>query len=290
MNLDQDALWTNLSHELELLLAEEPARLVPLMIHLNELLNPENSAQATARTINFMCYELIARCEPYAPEERLCILNDYFFGEKGFRLLPLKGCEPSELDLLISVCVDKRAGSAHVLSALYTHFANHLDLPIYTVHVPEACLVKWAKPEGCEFIDLMRGGARLSQEEILPYLQTGTACKESDRSLEIIPGLRILRRYLKELCDFYEGKSNLHREKLVRDVWLKMEPNECHLLGRRAVLNHRLGYTADALADFKRYFSFVERSQATSEVQSAYREIESIARLMQDPHGGSLVH
>ena len=56
---------------------------------------------------------------------------------------------------------------------------------------------------------------------------------------------------------------------------LHMDDTNTFVLGQRALLRQKLGFTREALADLKRYFSFVERMHAPVELQQCWMELES---------------
>jgi hypothetical protein len=62
---------------------------------------------------------------------------------------------------------------------------------------------------------------------------------------------------------------------VVYNLVLQMDDTNTAVLGQRALLRQRLGFTREALSDLKRYFSFVEKVHAPPELQQCWLEIES---------------
>lgn len=282
MITETELAWKIIHRDLELLKAEEPSSLVPLMVSLNQLVCPETFNVNGEKLLQFMCYELQSRCEPYEAMERLLILNDYFFGEKAFHISSLQSTNSREAESYIIPCLENRDGSPLVIASLYTHLANLLDLPVYIVHLRDHILTKWVESEIHRFIDLQNGGKFVADDVILQKLHLSCRMPDMDRALEIIPPLRLFKKYLCILATMYRDQTNMHREKTVLDIQLQLEPTEATFLGRRALLNHRLGYTLAADGDFKRYFAFVERSHASPELQLAFKEIEALNQLVNE--------
>jgi regulator of sirC expression with transglutaminase-like and TPR domain len=57
---------------------------------------------------------------------------------------------------------------------------------------------------------------------------------------------------------------------------LQFEPENTRYLAERALLRKEMGLAKEALVDFKRYFSFTDKSMAPITVQQAHDELTTI--------------
>lgn len=288
MQFESRITWEKLALELELLTVEDPSSLVPLLIGINSVLWPNEPHEWAFRTINFMGYELAARCEGYEEQDRYHILNDYFFDLKGFQFHGKSSADCNENDWLIKPILTKKSGAPLTLALLYLHLATHVDLPIYLVHMHNHCILKWVRSGKSNFIDLSNGGRLMSEEQMLAFLNRSVGNSDErngkeDSILEILPGRRVLQRYLEQLIQVYDKETQLHELHMCFNVLLKLDGANLRYLGCRALLRQRLGYVKEAMGDLKRYFSFVDRAHAPSELQTAYYELKSMAEFHAPP-------
>lgn len=289
MNYESRVTWEKLALELELLVTEDPSSLVPLLIGANSVLWPGEGMEWCSRNINFMSYELIAKCENYEESDRFHILTDYFFDQKGFQLIPLNKAHLKEEDYLIKPVLSQRTGSALTISLIYLHLASHLDVPAYMIRLQEHYILKWIRSGKSNYIDLANGGRLFSEEQVLKLLQATSNKKSTDQistSLDILPNRKIFSNYITDLIQIYEQDSKVQQLLTSYDILLKIDPSNAKYLARRALLRQRLGYAKEALSDLKRYFSFVDKEQASPEVQMAFVELQQLQSL----HTPDLLH
>jgi regulator of sirC expression with transglutaminase-like and TPR domain len=273
MQNENRVTWEKLAIELELLASEDPATLVQLMTNLNGWLHPQESLEATSRTLNFMTYELMAQGENLPEAERFELLNQYYFGKKGFQVLQLKAHETLEQHLLLKPVIENRAGAPIAIALIYLHFAAHLDLPAYLIQLRNHYLLKWVRAGHSSYVDLCSEGRLVSEEELMRILARTVDMQPGSEALSIVPNRKTFLRYADDLIRVYErleSRENLHA---MYNVILRVEPQNNRVLGRRAILRRELGQDKDALADLKRYFAFVDRTQAPPDLLMAFQEL-----------------
>jgi len=268
--------WETLSLELDLLSTEDPHSIVPLLVGLNYLLRPDSDQDWCQRKINFMNYELAAKCEGHSEVDRFHILNDYFFDLKGFKASNIDQKCAVEGDFLIRAILSKKLGSPLIISLLYLHLCNKVDLPAYLINHSGMGLLKWVRSGKSSFIDLSRSGRILSEGQMIELLneQNQTPCN-NESCLDILPAKQVLKKYLKCLIDIYQRDKSPHQLHNVLNIILKIDPAHLAFLGQRALLRKDLGQPKDALCDLKRYFSFTDKNQAPPELQMAYYELQT---------------
>jgi Flp pilus assembly protein TadD len=166
------------------------------------------------------------------PRHVIAAMNRVIFEEEGFAYDP--GAEP-EYYLLDRVLARKR-GNCLGLSALYLVLAERLDLPVWGVHVPAHCFVRYEAPEGrinAEMAD--RGGAwedgrytrlfRIAEDR--PYLRSlstremigvyllnvGASHLRGNRDAEALRSYRIATLFYPELPEAYFNIGALFQKK-----------------------------------------------------------------------------
>lgn len=265
--------WEKLSIELELLGSEDPTSLLQLMMSLNSWLTPGESLEAVNRSLNFMTYELMAQTENLAEAERFELLNRYYFFIKGFQVLQLNPHETQEHHLLLKPVLEKRAGAPIAIALLYLHLAAHLDLPAYLIQLRNHYLLKWVRGGRSSYIDLCAEGRLVSEEELMQICTRSLDSSPGTETLGILPNRKIFLRYADELVRVYDRENEFDRMHAMYNVILKVEPQNSRILGRRALLRRKLGQNKDALADLKRYFAFVDRTQAPPDMIRTFQEL-----------------
>ena len=273
MQLDNRMTWEKLSIELELLASEDPATLIQLMMGLNGWLAPDEGLESCARMLNFMTYELMAQSESLTEAERFELLNNYYFKHKGFQVLQLKGHETQERHLLLRPVLEHRAGSPLAIALIYLHLAAHLDLPAYLIQLRNHYLLKWVRGGRSSYIDLCAEGRLVTEEELIHICARVIDVAPGSEALSIVPNRKTFLRYADELVRVYDRGHEDERLHGMYNVILKVEPLNSRVLGRRALLRRKLAMDKEALADLKRYFTFVDRSQALPDLIRAFQEL-----------------
>jgi regulator of sirC expression with transglutaminase-like and TPR domain len=281
MVLDSRITWEKLGLELELISKEEPRSILPLLIAINSLLKMDDSHQdRCSRAINFMTYELAAICERQAEADRFQLLNDFIFTSRDFRVNNLNRKSLCSKDLLLNTVLEERGGAAVPVALLYMHLAQELDLPIFIVNQPQYNLLKWVRGAKCQFIDIAEKGKILDEEELLkamnlqPKGMTSTA--EQGQS-EVVSMKALLLVYLTDLKNALLRENEVDLCHAVLSMILKVEPTNLRHLGERALLRKQMGHLKEAQQDLKRYFSFVDISNAPTEIQMASKEIQALS-------------
>lgn len=265
--------WEKLSIDLEMLGSEDSVTLTHVLQGLNGLLTPQDSPEWASRALNFMTYELMAQCEGLEESDRFERLNEFFFRQKGFQFFSNPQGDLSESQLLLRPVLESRVGTPLMIALLYLHLAAHLDLPAYLVGIKGAYIMKWVRSGHCTYVDLCQDGRILTEAQVMDLVLRGAEEGKSVEALNILPARRLLTRYLDQLIRIYEKSEQSLKLHLIYNVLLKVEPQNSKALGQRALLRRQLGLEKDALADLKRYFSFVDRSQAPAELLAIFQEL-----------------
>ena len=287
MVLESRITWEKLGLELELLAKEEPRSLLPILIGINSLLRMDDSGQDRClRALNFMTYELAAICEKQSEADRFQLLNDFLFTTRDFRINNLNRKTLSSRDLLISNVIEERGGGAIPVALIYMHLAQELDLPIFIVNQPQYHLLKWVRGSKCEFIDVSEKAKILCEDEILKYLNLNqpkvstvsmATANCDDPKSEVVSLKSLLMVYLADLKTALMRENETDLSHAVLSMLLKIEPTNLRWIGERALLRKQMGHLKEAQQDLKRYFSFIDISNAPTEIQVASKEIQALS-------------
>lgn len=261
--------WEKLALELKLLRNEDFGALVPLCIGIHNVLWPKDSAESGFRQVQFLGFEILKSCESLSEAERWEALRHFIFEDKGFQLSVKQLSELTEKDVLMKNVLDERCGHPLPIVFLMLHLAHYLDLPMALLQARHHFLLKWVRSGKTVYLDLFNEGRALSDQELIQVLN------RSASNLEVWSAKQLMAQYLELLMNAFEASQALNQLHLVYNLILQMDDTNTSILGQRALLRQRLGFTREALCDLKRYFSFVEQTHAPSELQQAWMELEA---------------
>ncbi|MGZ3722327.1 MAG: transglutaminase family protein [Bdellovibrionales bacterium] len=269
MTLESRYTWEKLILELKLLRNEDFGSLVPLCIGIQSVMWPKDNHEPVLRGLQFMGFELLKSCENKSEAERWEILRTFVFDEKGFQLSAERPKEISEDAVLMRSVLEDRIGHPLPVVFLLLHLAHFLDLPMALIQARHHFLLKWVRSGKTIYMDLYNEGRALSDQELI------TVLNRSSSNLEVWSSKQLMTQYLELLMQAFERSQNLQQLHVVYDLLLQMDESNTMILGQRALLRHKLGFTREALSDLKRYFSFIEKSHAPSELQQCWLALEN---------------
>jgi hypothetical protein len=276
--------WEKILIEINQLDEDSWEALAPLLIATDHLLNPTLATAQNFRRLHFLVFELFSRCEGLGENERFEKLLDFFFIEKSFQFQDVKSL--SEWNLSLSEALTQFSSHPFVGTLLFLHLAHSLQIALLWIQSKNQSILKWVRGERCDYVDLLCGGKKLTDNEVLKI------CAGPDSCIECWTPKDLYKCYLDLITQALESTSNPKTLLLAYSLAIQMDDSNTHLLGRRAFLRHRLGYTKEAHADLKRYFSFVEQSRAPFEIVELYhRVLEGVEQSTEIPGGpGPIYH
>lgn len=236
------------------------------LITINSRLNGADPQDTCLRAVNFMSYELATLCHGKDEETSFYLLNEFFFHTKKFKL--------TNSPCLLKTILQERAGCGIALGFLYIHLAHGLGLRFQLVHWPLHAILKWERENKCCYFDLEQNGKLLSEEDLLLMINKH---KDQVRTLEI---REALVQYLTYLSISYRQNDDMNLLHRTLGLILLLEPENTRFLAERALLRKEIGLIKESLSDFKRFFSFTDRSMASPELINAYEQI-----LLEAPYG-----
>jgi regulator of sirC expression with transglutaminase-like and TPR domain len=262
--------WEKLALELKLLRAEDFGALFTLSIGINSVLWPKDQVESCFRQLQFLGFELMKNCENLNEQERWEALRVFLFDEKGFELTSNRLKDVGDNDLLAKPMLDDRRCHPLPLVFLILHFANFLDLPIALLQARHHFVLKWVRAGKTLYLDLYNGGRPLTDQELIAVLN------RTESNLEVWSAKQLLVEYLTLLMHAFESAQGLTELHIVYNLMLQMDETNTTILGQRALLRQKLGFSREAVADLKRYFSFVDQLEAPTELQQAWMELETV--------------
>jgi regulator of sirC expression with transglutaminase-like and TPR domain len=269
MNFDTRYTFEKLTFELKLLRGEDFGSLVPLCIGIQSVLWPKDCTETCLRNVQFMGFELLKTCEGKTEAERWEILRQFLFLEKTFQILPMRPAELTEDALLIRSVLENRAGHPLAITLLLLHLSYFLDLPMTLIQARHHFLLKWVRSGQTIYLDLYNECRQLGNQDLIQVLN------RSASNLETWNAKQLLTQYLELLMQTFERSQSLSQLHLVYNLLLQLDDTNTSILGQRALLRQKLGFTREALNDLKRYFSFIEKTHAPPELQQCWLQLQS---------------
>lgn len=269
MTFETRFTWEKLVLEMKLLRNEDFGALVPLCLGIHNMLWPKDSADAGFRQVQFLGFEILKTCEHLSEPDRWEALRRFLFVEKGFQISVDRMNDLQEKHVLMKTVLDERCGHPLPIVFLLLHLAHFLDLPMALLQARHHFLLKWVRSGKTIYLDLYNEGRALNDQELIQFLN------RSASNLEVWSAKQLMEQYLELLMHTFDSIQALPQLHIVYNLMLQLDETNTAVLGQRALLRQRLGFTRDALCDLKRYFSFVEQSHAPGELQQAWLELEA---------------
>lgn len=267
MTFETRFTWEKLVLELKLLRNEDFGSLVPLAVGINSVLWPKDNVETCFREIQFFGFHILKTCEGLNEAERWEALRTFLFEEKGFQISGSR--DVHENDVLMKSVLGERCGHPLPVVFLLLHLAHFLDLPMALIQARHHFLLKWVRSGKTIYLDLYNSGRALNDSELIQVLN------RSSSNLEVWSAKQLMVQYLELLMHTFEDSQNLPQLHVIYNLMLQVDDSNTSVLGQRALLRQKLGFTREALSDLKRYFSFVEKSHAPIELQQAWLQLES---------------
>ena len=194
-------------------------------------------------------------------EERVVALNNFFFGELGYRGNTDEYYDPR--NSYLNDVIDRRTGIPITLAVLYMEVGRRVGLPLQGVSFPGHFLVRMRLRGGTLVLDPFSGGAPQSEAELRERLQRvipkGAAGNlpladlPLEQFLEPATNRQILARVLRNLKGIYRETDKPERMLQVLNRMLLVAPDATSELRDRGLLYQRLECYRAALKDLSDY-------------------------------------
>ncbi|MCB0391310.1 MAG: hypothetical protein KDD58_08465 [Bdellovibrionales bacterium] len=263
-----------MSHEdLQKIYSEDPCGLIHLILKLDIFLNKNGDEDLLLRKINFLTYELKSFCNGLHEQDKIIILNEYFFGANNFYSLAESSCLSEDLSL--NQLFTSKKGNCLLLAIVYQYFANQIDLAIYAIGLQPIHIMKWYSNKKCFYIDLNRQGKIFKHDEILKIIN---CYNKGQDSFDALNNEQLFNTYLDELISALERNGSHEQLLTCLSLALFINENDLKALKNRGLLYYKNGYYNEALMDLKKYFSFTDFACTPQEIKTVYQKLIEIKK------------
>ncbi|MCB9025834.1 MAG: hypothetical protein H6625_05925 [Bdellovibrionaceae bacterium] len=268
MSLEKASLFCISSEELQGIHSEDCHAFMILLLKMDAHLHFIGDEQALLRKINFLVYELQALCEGLEENDKIHVLNSFFFEKNGFH--SIFELRPSSKNFSFQKLLNTKSANSLLLIILYQFFANQIDLPIFAINMEPLQILKWHQKEKCSYIDLNRKGKVFDRNEILGILNHNTSNGDCFETLTI---KHIFSHFLEKLSQSLQ-KENLDSQLMTcLDIALDIDENNLKALCQHGLLCYKIGSFQQALKDLKKYFSFTDLYSAPDDLKKIYQQL-----------------
>jgi len=209
-------------------------------------------------------------------QQRVVILNRYFFRELGFAANVNDYYDPDNSHL--NVVLKRRRGIPISLAVLYLEMASQIDIPVRGVAFPGHFLLRVTLPEGDAMIDPTTGHP-LTEAEMVEMLEpyVAKAGESVSRALRMLlqPATRreIIARMLRNLKATYLQTERWQRLLAVQQRLVIVLPDSIEEVRDRGFAYARLDYLRPALEDLERYLGDRPDADDATVVESQLLEL-----------------
>jgi len=221
-------------------------------------------------------------------EERIVALNEFLYGELGYRGNTRDYYDPR--NSYLNEVIDRKTGIPITLSILYMELGRRIGLPLEGVSFPGHFLVRLKLRGGVLVLDPFSGGAPQSEDDLRKRVKRvipdgvaddlPAAELPLDQFLEAATNRQILSRVLRNLKGIYREIDKPERMLDVLNRMLLVTPDASAELRERGLVYHRLECYRAALKDLSDYAEREPDAPDLDEVRGKLFELSALcARL-----------
>jgi regulator of sirC expression with transglutaminase-like and TPR domain len=217
---------------------------------------------------------LHARLAPgAAAEDRVIALNEFLFGDLGFRGNADHYYDPR--NSYLNEVLDRRAGIPLTLSVLYMEIGRRIELAVEGVSFPGHFLVRLPMRGGTLVLDPFAGGVPQSGDELRDRLKLVMPVVDLplDPFLEPAGKRQIIARLLRNLKGIYREKDNPERQLQVLNRIIIVAPEAAAERRDRGLVYQRLECWRPALEDLTDYLAREPDAADVHEVRARVVEL-----------------
>ncbi|HXE79877.1 MAG TPA: transglutaminase-like domain-containing protein [Vicinamibacterales bacterium] len=213
---------------------------------------------------------------------RLAVLNEYLYGELGFRGDRERYEDPR--NSFLNVVLERRSGIPITLAVVFLEVARRVGLPAEGVNFPGHFLVRVAADEGeGVLIDPFHGGAIVSQADCHTLLRRYLGNDAALDAAMLAPASKrqILTRMLLNLKRAYVRLRSFPQARAVTDLLLALDPSSLIELRDRGLLAYHMQDFSPALRDLQQYLRLSDANETTREEHAQIWEyVKALRRLL----------
>lgn len=247
--------------------------------------DPTVDAMAVVAQVDELAARLARRLAPdAAPQQRLRLLNHYFFKELGFGGNVNDFYAPGNSHL--HQVLQTRRGIPITLAVVYLEMAHSVGLKAQGVSFPGHFLVKCSLPQGEVIIDPITGRS-LSRDELderlLPYRQQRGLVGDYEVPLGLFlqaaTPREILARLLRNLKEIHRSAEDWIRMKRVMDRLVLVLPQEWSERRDRALVHAELEQWTQAAEELQIYLRACPQAEDAQALRERLQELQRMAGL-----------
>ncbi|HEY7241147.1 MAG TPA: tetratricopeptide repeat protein [Burkholderiales bacterium] len=222
------------------------------------------------------------------PEERVVALNEFLFGELGYRGNTRDYSDPR--NSYLNDVLERRTGIPITLSVLYMELGRRVGLAVDGVSFPGHFLVRVQLDGGVIVLDPFGGGAPQSESDLRARLKrvipegvaddVPVAELPLDQFLEPASKRQILMRLLRNLKTIYRDTDKPERQLQVLNRMLAVTPEAATELRDRGQVYQRLECWQPALKDFTEYLEREPDASDVDDVRVRMMELRALCSRM----------
>ena len=184
-------------------------------------------------------------------EEFIALLNDYLFGELGFRgdtedyYNPANSC--------LNDVLTRRLGIPITLSLTYMEIARRLGRPVYGIGLPGHFVALYDDGDFAAYLDPFHEGALLTEEECIDLAVRATGSQPDPSVLKPVGKRQIMIRMLNNLRAVYFQRKDLRRVVDVLGLLIRAEPGAPDPYKQRGMCLAQLNAFSGAESDLETY-------------------------------------
>ncbi|MFN2643677.1 MAG: SirB1 family protein [Burkholderiales bacterium] len=216
-------------------------------------------------------------------EERVALLNEFMYGELGFRGNADDYYDPR--NSYLNDVMDRRTGIPITLAVLYMALGRRIGLPLEGVSFPGHFLVRLRLRAGVLVLDPFAAGASQSEMDlrqrlarvIPPGVAGDVPVSELplDQFLDAATNRQIIARVLRNLKAIYRDRDEPERLLAVLNRMVIVAPDAAVELRDRGIVYQRLECYRAALNDLRHYVEREPNAADLEEVRARLMEVSS---------------
>lgn len=262
------------------LLSQHPAewRLAEAALAAATIISPELAIANELQKLDAMGQELVARMSvPMTVEQKLTVLNTYFFDELGYGgnrddfFDPRNSC--------LNEVLDRKLGIPISLSILYLDLADALGLDAFGIGFPGHFLVGIHSADRRWYIDVFDNGRQLQPDDLkvmlASQLQDHTHMHAMANYLKAATPVQIIVRLLRNLKKIYIEKTEAEHALQVIAMILSLLPDSPDEIRDRGMVYQHIDYSKGAMEDLTHYLQLVPDAAERSLLETMLESLES---------------
>jgi regulator of sirC expression with transglutaminase-like and TPR domain len=210
---------------------------------------------------------------PASGQEFVRVVNDYLFGDLGFRGNEIDYNDPR--NSCLNHVLDRHSGIPITLSVIYIEVARRLGRPVTGIGLPGHFIVQYDDGEFSTYIDGFHSGRLLSVEDCLQIASERTGTEADATALAPVGTRYIVVRMLNNLRASYFRSKQFDKMVTVADLLIEAFPENAEYYKARGVARLRLRQYRAAHEDLELYLKYSpeapDRAQITEQLGAIHR-------------------